>query len=132
MKLPMESQKKLTKGVLKKNEYYCPIEVTLDVLSGKWKGAILWWLGQQPHRFGELRDLIPGLSRQMLTTRLRELEKQGLVSRVVFKEKPPRVEYALTELGEELSALTNSLCKFGKKIEPNGHFIFEEVLKSLR
>lgn len=122
----------MTSNQPKTHEYYCPIEVTILALSGKWKGAILWWLGQQPHRFSELKDLIPGLSKQMLTMRLKELEAQGFVTRVVYKEKPPRVEYALTELGRELHELTNSMCKFGKKLEPDAHFVFDEVLESLR
>jgi DNA-binding HxlR family transcriptional regulator len=121
----------LTKIVVKK-KYYCPVELTLDVLSGKWKGPILWWLGQESFRFTDLKQLMPGLSSEVLSTRLKELEKQGLVERKTYKEKPPRVEYMLTPLGKELSELTAKMCEMGKKINPNEKFVYQEVLDSLR
>lgn len=81
------------------------------LLSGKWKLEILWLLNQKIHRFGELRRAIPGVTQHMLTAQLRELEADGLVSRTVFAEVPPRVEYAITEkargLGPALQALTD-------------------------
>jgi len=114
-----------------KKKYYCPVEVTIEVLSGKWKGAILWWLGQEPHRFSDLRDLMPGLSPQVLSTRLKELEDAGLVIRKDHKERPPRVEYSLTPLGKELSNLTRDMCTWGRKMKPNERFVYQEVLDSL-
>lgn len=80
------------------------------LLSGKWKLEILWLLNQRIHRFGELRRTIPGITQHMLTAQLRELEEDGLVSRTVFAEVPPRVEYAITQkargLGPAMEALT--------------------------
>jgi DNA-binding HxlR family transcriptional regulator len=80
------------------------------LLSGKWKLEILWLLNQRLHRFGELRRAIPGITQHMLTAQLRELEKDGLVSRTVFAEVPPRVEYEITSkargLGPTMEALT--------------------------
>lgn len=79
------------------------------LISGKWKLEILWLLDQRVHRFGELRRAIPGITQHMLTAQLRELEEDGLVSRTVFAEVPPRVEYAITPkargLGPTMEAL---------------------------
>lgn len=80
------------------------------LLSGKWKLEIMWLLNQRMHRFGELRKAIPGITQHMLTSQLRELEADGLVSRTVFPEVPPRVEYEITPkargLGPTMEALT--------------------------
>lgn len=80
------------------------------LLSGKWKLEILWLVNQRVHRFGELRKAIPGITQHMLTAQLRELEADGLVSRTVFAEVPPRVEYRITTkargLGPTMEALT--------------------------
>lgn len=80
------------------------------LLSGKWKLEILWLLNQRMHRFGELRRAIPSITQHMLTAQLRELEADGLVSRTVFAEVPPRVEYEITPkalgLGPAMEALT--------------------------
>ncbi|WP_326490353.1 winged helix-turn-helix transcriptional regulator [Shewanella sp. AS16] len=80
------------------------------LVSGKWKLEILWLLNQRMHRFGELRRAIPGITQHMLTAQLRELEEDGLVSRTVFAEVPPRVEYEITQkargLGPTMEALT--------------------------
>jgi DNA-binding HxlR family transcriptional regulator len=85
------------------------IRRALGVISGKWKLEILWLLHQRVHRFGELRRAIPGITQQMLTAQLRELEADGLVSREVFPEVPPRVEYRITTkargLGPTIQAL---------------------------
>src|SRR5437773_4613875 len=79
-------------------------------LLGKWKTEILWTLVNRKHRFGELRRAIPGITQHMLTAQLRELEADGLVSRTVFAEVPPRVEYEITRkargLGPTMEALT--------------------------
>lgn len=79
------------------------------LLSGKWKLDILWLVNQRIHRFGELRKAIPGITQHMLTAQLRELEADGLVSRTVFAEVPPRVEYEITAkargLGPTMEAL---------------------------
>ncbi|WP_243358566.1 winged helix-turn-helix transcriptional regulator [Fundidesulfovibrio terrae] len=92
----------------------CPVEATLSVIGGKWKGVILYHLMNcQPVRFAGLQRAVPRITRTMLTTQLRELERQGLVSRVVFPEVPPRVEYGLTPLGETLRPLIEDLRQWG-------------------
>ncbi|MBY3118576.1 helix-turn-helix transcriptional regulator [Rhizobium leguminosarum] len=90
------------------------------LLSGKWKLEIMWLLHQRVHRFGELRKAIPGITQHMLTAQLRELEADGLVSRKVFAEVPPRVEYAITQkargLGPTMEALTAWWNEYGKSV----------------
>lgn len=80
------------------------------LLSGKWKLEIMWLLNQRVYRFGELRKAIPGITQHMLTAQLRELEADGLISRTVFAEVPPRVDYEITQkargLGPTMEALT--------------------------
>lgn len=90
------------------------------MLSGKWKLEIMWLLHQRIYRFGELRKAIPGITQHMLSAQLRELEADGLVSRTVFAEVPPRVEYEMTEkargLGPTMAALTAWWEEHGKSI----------------
>lgn len=90
------------------------------LLSGKWKLEIMWLLNQRVCRFGELRKAIPGITQHMLTAQLRELEMDGLVSRTVFAEVPPRVEYEITDkargLGPTMQALTEWWSEYGKSV----------------
>ena len=104
------------------NQYGCPVEVTVDVIGGKWKCTILWWLRRGAKRFGELMQLIPRISRKVLTNQLRELEKDGLIKRQTYSESPPRVEYSLTPLGETLEPITNLMCDWGKAQMPGFNF----------
>lgn len=92
--------------------YGCPVEATLDVIGGKWKGVILYHLAQT-QRFGELQRLIPGINRRMLTLQLRELEADGLVYREVYRQVPPKVEYSLTEFGQTLTPLILQMRDWG-------------------
>lgn len=73
------------------------IRGAFTLITGKWKLEILWLLNQRIHRFGELKRSIPGITQHMLTTQLRELEADSLISRTLFAEVPPRAEYALTD-----------------------------------
>lgn len=90
------------------------------LLSGKWKLEIMWLLNQRVYRFGELRKAIPGITQHMLTAQLRELEADGLVSRTVFAEVPPRVEYEITPkargLGPTMEALTAWWQRYGDTV----------------
>lgn len=92
------------------------------LLSGKWKLEIMWLLNQRIYRFGELRKAIPGITQHMLTAQLRELEKDGLISRTVFAEVPPRVDYEITDkargLGPAMQALTVWWEKYGSSVPP--------------
>ena len=81
----------------------------LAMISGKWKLEIMSVLSQRAYRFGELKRAIPGITQHMLTQRLRELENDGLVSRKIFAEIPPRVEYARTDLVREVCPYMDGL-----------------------
>ena len=83
----------------------CPVETTLDVIGGKWKGIILYHLMDGTKRFNEFKRLNPGITQFMLTHQLRELERDGIIHREVYKEAPPKVEYSLTEFGRTLEPL---------------------------
>lgn len=93
---------------------YCAIEFAMEVLGGRWKLAILKQLVSGTHRFGELRRAMPSITQRMLTRQLRELEADGLVTRTVYREVPPRVEYTLTDVGHSLDSLTQQLDKWGR------------------
>jgi DNA-binding HxlR family transcriptional regulator len=80
----------------------CPSRQALDLVADKWTVLIIGLLAKHPHRFGQLRRAIGGISQKMLTQTLRALERDGLVSRTVYAEVPPRVEYSLTDLGRSL------------------------------
>ena len=114
-------------------QYGCPVEVTIDVIGGKWKCVILWWLRQGTRRFNELIQLIPGISRKVLTAQLRQLEADGLVSRQTFQVSPPRVEYSLTAYGETLRPITELMCDWGKAHAPEFRFgvIYLQALRIL-
>lgn len=91
----------------------CPIEASLDMIGGKWKGVILIRLVDQTRRFNELKRTIPRITQRMLTTQLRELERDKLVTRKVFAEVPPRVEYSLTAKGKTLNPILKALMEWG-------------------
>jgi DNA-binding HxlR family transcriptional regulator len=82
-------------------------------MGGKWKGVILFRLLDGKKRFGELKQLMPGVAFRTLTLQLRQLEEDGLVARTVFAEVPPRVEYALTELGQSMRPILQAMSDWG-------------------
>ncbi|WP_110016583.1 winged helix-turn-helix transcriptional regulator [Plasticicumulans acidivorans] len=92
----------------------CPVEATLNVIGGKWKAVLVWHLLEGGVlRFGELRRLLPGITQKMLTQQLRELEAAGVISRTVYAEVPPRVEYAVTAHGRSLRPLLEAMHAWG-------------------
>ncbi|CAB5506112.1 Transcriptional regulator, HxlR family [uncultured Gammaproteobacteria bacterium] len=95
----------------------CPVELTLSLIGGKWKGIILYHLIEDKKRFGELRKFMPNITQRMLTKQLRELESDGLVHRKVYRVVPPKVEYSLTEQGKSLKNTILSLEKWGKNYQ---------------
>lgn len=94
----------------------CPVTRAMSVIGGKWKLFIVYQLMGGTRRFGELRRLIPDVTQQMLTAQLRELEADGLISRTVFPVVPPRVDYSLTPLGENLRGVTDALMAWGARL----------------
>lgn len=91
----------------------CPVEVTLTLISNKWKVLILRDLLTGTKRFGELKKSIGTVTQKVLTAQLREMEASGLLTRTVYAEVPPRVEYALTELGLSLKPILDSMQAWG-------------------
>ena len=92
----------------------CPVETAIDVLAGKWKILILWYLRSEQKRFSELQKLIPNATQKMLIQKLRELEIDGLVHREVYPVVPPKVEYSLTEYGKSLKPILKQLYLWGE------------------
>lgn len=102
----------------------CPVVATLNILSNRWKFLIIRDLLHGPRRFGELKESVAGISPKALTTNLRELTETGLITRTFFAEIPPRTEYALTELGQQLRPIIGDLAKWG--------LIYQSVQKELQ
>ena len=95
----------------------CPVETTLMIIGNKWKVLILRELLGKTMRFGELRRAIGGVSQKVLTAQLRDMEAKGLVSRTVYAEVPPRVEYSLTESGRSLQPVLDALRAWGEEYQ---------------
>lgn len=93
----------------------CPVETTLMLIGDKWKVLILRDLISGTKRFGELKKSIGNVSQKVLTAQLRDMEEKGLVSRKVYAEVPPRVEYSLTELGHSLKPILDAMWDWGKE-----------------
>ena len=91
----------------------CPVGITLELIGGKYKALILWYLSESTLRFSELRSRIPKATAKMLTQQLRELEAQKLIHREVYPVIPPKVEYSLTELGQSLMPVLISMRDWG-------------------
>src|SRR5690348_2558494 len=94
-------------------QYSCPVEATLDVIGGKWKGIILYKLLEGPHRFSDLKRQMPTVTQRMLTLQLRELEADGIVHREIYKQVPPKVEYTLTDFGKTLEPILIAMLSWG-------------------
>lgn len=92
-----------------------PVNATLAVIGGKWKPAVIHHLTDNPMRFNELQRHIPDVSQRMLTLQLRELERDGIISRRDFRENPPRVEYALTDFGRTLLPVIHAMHAWGSR-----------------
>lgn len=99
----------------KENMHRCSVEVTLDVIGGKWKGVILFHLIDGEIRFNQFLRLMPGITQRMLTRQLRELEADGVIHREVYKEVPPKVEYSLTEFGKSLTPIIIMMRDWGNQ-----------------
>lgn len=98
---------------LKEEAKNCPVAITQNVLMGKWKLAILWIISLQTRRFNELQRLMPNITRGVLTQQLRELERDNLVHREVYREIPPKVEYSLTEIGSSFIPVMMQIMEWG-------------------
>jgi len=95
------------------NYNQCPIMRTLEVIGGKWKPIILHYLIDEPRRAGELQRLVPQASAKVITQQLRELERDGIITRSIRSQIPPRVDYALSDRGRTLLPVLESMCAWG-------------------
>jgi DNA-binding HxlR family transcriptional regulator len=103
---------------IENKKYYCYFELALQIIGGKWKSIILNHLGREKVlRFGQLKKVIPNITEKMLTQQLRELEGDGLVTREVYRQVPPKVEYSLTDFGQKTMPVLNELRSFGIEYE---------------
>ena len=93
----------------------CPVATTVQIIGSKWKLLILRNLMQRPWRFNELKKDLEGISQKVLTDSLRSMEADGIIDRTVYAEVPPRVEYALSEIGETLRPVMNAMAEWGGK-----------------
>lgn len=91
----------------------CPVATTVSLIGSKWKLLIIRNLLQRPWRFNELKKDLAGISQKVLTDSLRSMEEDGLITRTVYPEVPPRVEYTLSELGESLKPILDSMVAWG-------------------
>lgn len=96
--------------------YKCPIEATLDVIGGRWKGVILFHLLGGKKRFSEFRRLFPAMTPRSLTLQLRELERDGVIHREVYAQVPPKVEYSLTQRGRSLQPILLAMSEWGEPL----------------
>ncbi|MEQ8346015.1 MAG: helix-turn-helix domain-containing protein [Sneathiellaceae bacterium] len=95
----------------------CPLGACMALIGGAWTPNLIWYLSGGPRRFNELRGDLPKISAKVLSTRLRDLERRGVVTRTVMPTSPPSVEYALTPLGEELMPAIAAIAEVGHKLK---------------
>ena len=116
----IDNQEINTKKNIIFDENSCPVTATMKVLGGKWKSILINAIYfTSPARFGELKRSVAGITQSMLTTQLRELENDGIITRKIYAEIPPRVEYTLTEFGLTLSPIIQSMAEWGKQYRLN-------------
>ena len=105
----------IPKGKYARTGYVSPIDAALEIIGGKYKVAILYYLRESVLRFGEFGRLMPLATKRMLTKQLRELERDGMIDRKVFRQVPPRVDYSLTKEGKSIVPILEDLCEWGKR-----------------
>jgi DNA-binding HxlR family transcriptional regulator len=104
------------KFIYKKKEFACTFEFALDIISGKWKGLVLWHLKDGTLRYGEIKKILGDVTQKMLTQTLRSLEEEKLISRKVYPIVPPKVEYTITKRGLKLIPVFEQLLKWGDEV----------------
>lgn len=97
----------------------CPVETTLMLIGDKWKVLILRDLRSGTKRFGELKKSVTGISQKVLTSNLRDMERNGILTREIFPEVPPRVEYTLTDLGHSMMPILDAMAQWGTEYKYN-------------
>ena len=97
--------------------YYCPVDLTLSIIGGRWKSLVFWNLRNGTKRYGELKKILVGINDKMLSQVLKELESSGIVNRKVYEVVPPKVEYSLTKEGVKLLPVMQQMSDWGSKFE---------------
>jgi len=110
---------------LKDKSYPCTLSLTMDLVGGKWKAVILYHLKDEPKRYSELRKEIPSVTEMTLSLQLKQLEKDGLISRKVYGKKPPvKVVYSLTDLGKSFVPVLEAITSWGNQVvSEKGEFL---------
>ena len=111
----------------------CPMTIAVNLISGKWKLFIMYSLRNGPQRYGDLKRTCTNITEKMLTSQLKELEKDGLIKRKSYSEIPPKVEYSFTEIGEKLNKIFDPLYSWGvdyiKELKPEQFHLIENFQK---
>ena len=113
----MTNRLHIPKGKYARTGYVLPIDAVLQIIGGKYKVAILYYIRESVLRFGELRRKMPLATKRMLTKQLRELESDGMIVRKVFRQVPPRVDYSLTKEGKSIVPILEDLCSTGIRLQ---------------
>jgi len=112
---------------IRNHDFFCEKELTMAIISGKYKVVIIWHLGNEGAlRYGKIFKLFPGISDRILTKQLRELEQDGIIGRKVYPVIPPKVEYHLTDLGNTILPIVNDMWRWGKE---NMKFYHEKIME---
>jgi Predicted transcriptional regulators len=109
----------IDKYIFKGKEYFCSLELVMDMIGGKWKPIVLSHLRDGVMRSGELQRTLAGITNKMFTQTVRELETSGLVERIVYPTVPPKVEYRLSEMGESVLPVLDMMMDWGREVSVN-------------
>ena len=109
----------------------CPLTLAVKMISGKWKLFILNGLKSGPKRYGELRKICTNITEKMLTSQLKELQRDGIIKRKVYPQVPPKVEYSYTEIGEKLCFIFDPLYRWGieyiQEVKPEQSYLLKNM-----
>jgi len=119
--------------ILNGQEFHCAMDVTMHYIGGKWKTVVLWYMRKDKKRFSELKKLIPNITEKMLSLQLKDLERDGIVTRKVYPEVPPRVEYFLTDFGKSLIPMLEEIARWGRHLtEKKGKIVDSQTKKKTK
>ncbi|WP_069637918.1 winged helix-turn-helix transcriptional regulator [Campylobacter pinnipediorum] len=113
--------------MVNEKEYKCPVSITLDVFNDRWKLAIIWHLIDGKKRFKELHNNIGEITQKTLTVKLKELEEKNIITRTVYAQVPPKVEYSLTPIGQRLQPTLDEMYKWGLEYVKDNGTILDDI-----
>jgi DNA-binding HxlR family transcriptional regulator len=115
--MPLKMRKSTVPPAHGEDDFRCPIGTCMELIGGAWTPNVIWYLSGGPRRFSELQADMKPISAKVLSTRLKELEEKGVITRKVMSTSPPSVEYDLTELGRELVPAIDAIARVGHKLK---------------